>query len=182
MNPSLDEQGFKDAEVLADYFSEQPLSAIFYSDKKRSAETADIISSKKPGVPCIGTPNLWAWNVGNFSGQPKNAENKQKLEYFIQNPDIPVPGGESLNSFKQRIRPCIVESLKVSEKHGAPTLNVVHSSVVHELGQFINGSTKSALVLPGGIAAVYIEDGKLQARPLLKPDDTRINSKADVVS
>ena len=182
MNPNLNDKGRRDAHVLANYFEPINLSAIFYSDKRRSTETADIIAGKKPGVYCHGTPSLHAWNVGEFSGQPKNAENKAKLEYYIQNPDIPIPQGESLNTFKARIQPCIMEALNVANDSGAPVLLVVHSSVIHETGAMINKDTTSALVEPGGVAAICTENGQLLAKPILKPDFTRVSGKADTVS
>src|ERR1700733_10936993 len=182
MNPSLDATGRADAEELATYFCPIDVSAIFYSDKRRSHETAEIISGKKPDVPMYGTDALWAWNVGEFSGKEKTPENQDKLDEFIQNPDVPIPQGESLNGFKSRVRPVIIESLEIANKTGKPTMNVVHSSVIHELGDMFNKNSASTLVKPGGVAAVYEQDGKLFARPLLKPDSTKIGSRADTVS
>lgn len=182
MNPSLNDKGRKDAYALADYFAPINLAAIFYSDRKRSTETADIISGQKPGVPCYGTPSLHAWNVGEFSGQPKDAANKKRLEFYIQNPDTAIPQGESLNEFKARIQPCIMEALNLANDAGTPVLLVVHSSVIHEVGAMFNNSTTSTLVEPGGVAAICSENGSLRARPILKPDNTRVSGKADTVS
>lgn len=181
-DPVLDFTGKADARKLADYFEPIKLNAIFYSDRKRSTETANIIAGKKPEVPCYGTPSLHAWNVGEFSGQPKDAENKAKLEYYIHNPDIAIPQGESLNEFKARIQPCIWEALNFANSAGAPALLVVHSSVIHEIGAMMNHSTTSTLVEPGGVAAICSENGQLSAKPILKPDNTRVSGKADTVS
>ena len=183
MNPDLNAKGRQDAHVLAKYFEPIDLSVIFYSDKKRSTETAHIISKRKPGIGCFGTPNLWAWNVGKFSGKEKNAENKAELEYYIQNPDIPIPEGESLNEFKSRIQPCIKEAIQVADAMGAPTLCVVHSSVIHEVGSMINGSNTSSLVEPGGVCAVSYdsEHGILSASPIFKKT-TQEPGRVDTVS
>lgn len=187
MNPDLAEDGVEDAKLLAEYFEPVELSAIFYSDKKRSTQTADIIAAKKPDVECYPTKALWAWDVGMFSGEEKNAENVEKLEYYVQNPEVPIPEGESLNGFKARVRPCIREGLEIADRCGAPVLFVVHSSVIHELGAMINGEHKSALVEPGGVAIVYADVDKNQfvVKAGLKEDaaaERKERTRSDTIS
>lgn len=181
-NPPLNENGRTDAEELANYFEPICLSAIFYSDKIRSAETADVIASRKQGLPCFPSSALHAWNVGMFSGQQKSEENLIKLEYYIQNPTIPIPEGESLMSFKSRIRPCLVEGLELANQAGKPVLFVVHSSVIHEVGSMIEGSHGATLVKPGGIAHIYESGGQLHAEPLLKEAPKPTGRQADTIS
>lgn len=187
MNPDLAPEGVEDAEVLADYFEPLELSAIFYSDKKRSTQTADIIAAKKPDVECYPTKSLWAWDVGMFSGEEKTPENVEKLDYYVQNPNVTIPEGESLNGFKDRVRPCIREGLEIADRCGAPVLFVVHSSVIHEIGAFINaGDHNSALVKPGGLAVIYadIPNNRFVAKPELKEDTAaeRAPKRADTIS
>lgn len=186
MNPDLAPEGIVDAELLADYFEPIDLSAIFYSDRKRSTQTAEIIAARKPDVECYPTKSLWAWDVGMFSGEEKNKENVAKLEYYVQNPDVPIPDGEALNGFKSRVRPCIKEGLEIADRCGAPVLFVVHSSVIHELGAMLNGSHKAALVKPGGITTVYadIENNCFTAKPDFKEDlqTERETRRADTIS
>lgn len=170
MNPPLNTNGREDAEQLADYFAPIDLSAIFYSDKRRSEETAHVIAAKKPGIPCFGSSALHAWNVGKFSGQPKSPENVQELECYVQNPDIMVPNGESLNEFKNRVRPCLMEGMELANKAGKPVLFVVHSSIIHEIGTMIGGSHTTSLVKPGGIAQIYTNGCSLFSEPLYKPE------------
>jgi broad specificity phosphatase PhoE len=187
MNPPLDATGRADAEALGEYFKTIQLSSIIYSDKERSTETAGIIACSKPGIKCFGTPNLHAWDVGMFSGQPKNEENVAKLEHYIQNPNIPIPNGESLNEFKARIRPCLVEGMEIANGSGAPVLFVVHSSVIHEIGAMVEGSHAAVLVEPGGVACIYTEGEflgglELHAKPILKPMLAQSHLRADTIS
>lgn len=183
MNPELNANGRQEAHLLAKYFNEIPLSAIAYSDRKRSTETAAIIASKHEETPMFGSSALYAWDVGKFSGQPKSPENKKELEIYVTNPDIPIPQGESLNEFKARIHPCIREALEIGSS-GKPTMVVVHSSVIHELGSYINGDNLSSLVEPGGVAAVYYdpEDGHLIAKAIHRPVLNPPTARADQVS
>jgi broad specificity phosphatase PhoE len=181
-DPELNASGRADAEKLAKFFQDIPLAAIFFSDKKRSAETARMIAAKHAGTPIFGTDTLWPWNVGMFSGQPKTPENVAKLEHFVQNPGIPIPKGESLNQFKNRIRPCLIEGMELANKAGKPVLFVVHSSVVHELGAFLNGGDhNSCLVKPGGVAQAVTDGCCIYAEPILKPEKTA-SRRADTIS
>ena len=182
LNPDLNTEGRQDAEKLAEYFQDKDLSALFYSSRNRSTETAGIIATKKPGIKCFGTESLWALDVGDFSGQPKDANNQAKMDWYVANPSVPIPGGESLGEFKNRIRPCIMEALEIANKSGAPVLCVVHSSVIHEVSSLFAGHHNKALVKPGGVVEVYTENGQIHARPILKPDVTKIGSAADTVS
>lgn len=182
LNPDLNENGRRDAEELEKFFAPIELAAIFYSNKSRAEETAGIIARKKSGIQCFGTESLWPLNVGDFSGKKKDAAAQEQMDWYVDNPSIKIPGGESLNDFKGRIRPCILEALMLADKAGAPVLVVAHSSVMHEVSSMFCGHHNKALVKPGGVIEVYAENGGLHADPIIKPDATKINSKQDTVS
>lgn len=185
LNPSLNEDGRKEAHTLAKFFDGAELAAIIYSSKQRSQETAAIIAGKHPEVMMAGTENLHPWNVGKFSGQPKNKENVDELETYVQNPDMPIPNGESLAEFKSRVRPCIRETIDLANKAGNPVLIVVHSSVIHELGSYLNNEDHtSCLVQPGGVAAVHYdpETGALGASAIHKAIIPPPKQRADTIS
>jgi alpha-ribazole phosphatase len=182
LNPDLNTNGRQDAEELAKFFEPIQLSAIFYSNKNRSEETAGIIAQKKSGIKCFGTESLWPLNVGDFSGKKKDAENQAKMDWYVEHPSVPIPGGESLTDFKNRIRPCIMEALELANKAGAPVLCVIHSSVAHEVSAMFEGHHHAALVKPGGVVEVYTENGQIHARPIIKPDAMKMDSRADTIS
>lgn len=177
-DPPLNKDGFRDANELAFYFSGIELSFIVCSSKKRAAATADIISLQKIISPedssfdlhPLCNDLLHPWNVGDFGGKPKNKENVEKLQRYVDNPDLIVPGGTSLSDFAARVRPLFKEAIEASIQAGVPGLLVVHSSVIHELGQAFGGHHEAAHVKPGGAAAVYIENGSLDVEPIFKPD------------
>lgn len=166
--PLIDE-GRQDAKEAAEFLEEQGVqpSFIVTSDKKRAVETAKILSkdfhdSIKP------TDQLRAWNLGDFSGKPKNKENVADLQQYIHDPDTPVPGGESLNDFRNRILPILAECFEHATRNGVGIV-VAHSSVIHELGTQIFGDHKTLVVEPGGIVAIGIDNGKITAERILKP-------------
>lgn len=180
-NPPLDQQGIADAHKLAKLFENIEVGAIVCSDRIRATQTADIVAARKQ-MPVHKTESLRALNVGDFSGQPRNKENTDKLEAYIQSPDTQIPGGESLNEFKTRIKPCFEEAVDLAEEMGNPVLLVVHSSVIHELGSVLYGDHKHILVEPGGVVALYVRDGKLGAEPIHRPVVPQPTDRSDTVS
>ncbi len=93
-----------DAEVLHKLGG---LDIIFYSDLKRTDETAHILDEalKGPGrvgarMMCLGD-RLHPWRLGDFQGKPVK-EVVDKLQWYVYHPDEIVPNGESFNEFKVR--------------------------------------------------------------------------------
>jgi len=165
----LDAEGIRDAHKVATLLEPIEVSYIFHSDKKRTKKTAEIISSHKPDVEVFANQNLSAWNVGDLGGKPKSEENIQVVEYHVEHPDVPIPGGESLNSFRERVRPLLQDAIEMGLHARIPPLLVVHSSVIHELGTMIGGNHEYTLVEPGGVAVAYVDKGKLDAEPIFRP-------------
>lgn len=180
-NPPLDETGIAQAHQLAKLFSTIDVSHIFCSDKVRATNTAEIISKRK-GNKIHKSEALRALNVGDFSGQKRTPESEADLQKYLDDPDTKIPGGESLNEFKSRIRPCIQEAIELYTECGEPPLIVAHSSVIHETGSMIFGDHKSVLVEPGGAIAIYISNGKLGAEAIFKPIHAQPGSRAETVS
>ena len=169
----LDAAGQAQALELRDFFATRPHGVVSHTYRQRTRQTADVIAQ---GLT-YGHPELQALNVGDFTGQPKTQLNVSKLRvYTEQHHDEPIPGGESLNSFRSRIRPTVEE---IVEKGYAdkPPIAVVHSSIIHEIGNIYNGNHLSALVHPGGVTAVMRQSGtgslyaKAIRHPLLKDED-----------
>jgi broad specificity phosphatase PhoE len=181
-DPPLDAKGFRGANELAFYFQPIELSFIVCSDKQRTQSTADIIYlAKKTNldepnpIDLKPYPNefLRPWNVGDFGGKPKNKENIEKLQRYVDNPDIPVPGGTSLNEFRARVRPLFMEAVEVGINTGVPGLLVIHSSLIHEIGTTFGTSHEDANVKPGGVVAVYTTDSTdsgFMVKAIFKPD------------
>jgi len=181
LDPSLDAKGRADAHSLARLFKNIDIGAIVCSDRDRTTETAELIGAAK-NMTVHKTTSLRALDVGDLSGKPRNKENTDILEGYINSPDTPIPGGESLNNFKTRIRPCFDDAVDTAEEMGKPILMVAHSSVIHELGDVLYHDHKHILVEPGGVVALYIRDGKLGAEPIHKPVKPQPTDRVDTVS
>ena len=168
----LDRNGYKEAEALAHYFSAIPLAAIVHADLKRAKATAIAIQQyhKMHRLPLEVDPALRAWDFGDFSGKRKSRVRLRQLGDFVDHPRKKLPGGESLKQFQQRVQPVLRAAIEAGKEADQPILLVTSSSVIHELGQMINGDAKSTLVEPGGCAVVGRIGDVLLAAPLLKPD------------
>jgi broad specificity phosphatase PhoE len=167
-NPPLDQTGIKQAHELSSLFASKPISHIFCSDKQRSTKTAEIIAQSKS---CAIHPSegLRALDVGKFSGEKRTKEAEADLQRYLDNPEVQIPGGESLQDFRNRIRPCLQAAVNMFMECGAPPVLVAHSSVVHEVGNILYGDHKKILVHPGGAIVVYSKDGSLGAKPIFRP-------------
>jgi broad specificity phosphatase PhoE len=171
-NPPLNKHGFADAHNLAEMFGNISLGCIICSDKLRAVQTAETIGKEKD-LMIHKSENLRALNVGDFSGQDRNKENTEALQYYLNNPDEPIPGGESLNEFQNRINPCILEAVELSEDYGIPVMLVCHSSIIHQIGTLLHGDHTHELVEPGGAVAIYKGiDNRLTSEPIYKKAKT----------
>ena len=179
-NPPLDATGIRQARDVAKLLDAIEISHIFSSDKQRATKTADIIASGD-GNKVHKTENLRALNVGDYSGELRTKEAEAEVAAFANTPDIPFPGGESINQFRGRIQPCLQEACDIALRCGAPTVIVGHSSIVHEVGNWLYGNHKCILVEPGGMAAIYLKNGKLAADAIYKPICEQVN-KATTLS
>ena len=173
-NPPLDTTGIREAREVAKLIDAIEISHIFCSDKIRATKTAEIIADGDKH-PVHQTENLRALNVGNYSGKPKTPEAEEEVASYADTPDVPIPGGESINQFRARIQPCLQEACEIALHCGVPTVIVAHSSICHEVGNWLYGQHKCILVEPGGMVAIYVKDGKLAADAIYKPITEQVN-------
>jgi len=168
-NVPLDAAGYRDANKLATLFEPVDLALIFTSPKIRAFDTAKIIAGRK-GMQPVMNEGLLPWDIGDFGGLEKNAENVQRIQRYICEPDVPTPNGEALDNFRGRIHPLVLDGVRLAEHLGKPVMIVGHSSVIHEASALIVGDHMACKVKPGGVVAVYVENGILRACPIFKQD------------
>lgn len=166
----LDSGGREQAHDLKDIFTPIELSFIVCSSKKRAAATAEIIAQAHKNIPFIESKELYPWNVGDFGGLKKTKENVDELQLYVDNPSLVVPGGTSLNTFKNRVQPVIHEAVLKGFENRVPGLLTTHSSVIHEVGAMYGGHHEAAHVKPGGISVIYLKNDKFDVEPIYLPD------------
>lgn len=161
----LDETGKKQAEDVGKQLGERNFSGSFTSSRKRSKQTANIAQPEKKHKSLKA---LDPFNVGEFAGQPKNDENMKKLVHYQNNPDETIPGGESLNDFRNRVNPKLKMIMRRGEESGKPAIAFVHSSTIHQLGHLLHDDHNHVKVKPGGMAGVFKGPYGLYAKALTK--------------
>jgi len=166
LNVDLDTEGRQDAEELSNFFDRIKLGGILSSDRNRALETALMVGGHRDLTPHV-EPNLRSWNVGYMAGQLKDDYAKD-IKHFVDNPDQPIPDGESLNEFRQRVRPLFAKAIQ-ARKQGKPWLLLGHASVIREADVVFNKSA-NALVHPGGAIAVMHTPKGIRSIPIFKPD------------
>jgi broad specificity phosphatase PhoE len=159
----LDETGRAQARAAFAFLRNVHFVAAYSSDLKRATETLDILISGDKGLMPERLCALRPWNIGKLAGQPKSAANRQALAEYVDNPDEPVPGGESLSWFRSRYKNVFQD---IVSKPG-PTLVVQHASNDHELGNILYGDIDALDVDPGGIIGVYRTPRGLEGKILM---------------
>jgi broad specificity phosphatase PhoE len=153
----LDENGIKQADQVRDDLSDVNLSHSYSSDLQRAEKTANIII-KPHGISNKILKDMRPWDVGKFTGQPKNAENKKELQAFADTPDKAIPDGESLNQFRDRYTRAfnqIVDEARASVfSGGGASLMAQHASNCHEVGNIVYGDIDVLDIDPGGIIII----------------------------
>jgi broad specificity phosphatase PhoE len=164
----LSSEGTKDSEEAAEFLKTLDAEPVFIvtSDKKRAVQTADILA-KNFDAPVKESHYLRALNVGKFSGQPRSKENVTELQKYIDNPDTPIPQGESLSDFQSRVVPVLEECFGLACNNGLGFV-VCHSSIIHEVGTQLFNDHTSLVVEPGGVVVIGIENGKPSAKSIFK--------------
>ena len=165
----LDKMGIQHAKDARKYLQDKGIKQVFCSDLGRTVETAKLAF---PKLRATKDKNFRPWDVGYFSGRPKE-QFQEALNYFIDHPDEDIPDGESLKSFSDRQKKAYIKYVKEARENG-PILIVTHSSNCIQFDKLTEGKDElgrpedAEKVLPGGII-VILDQGKagLKSEPVL---------------
>lgn len=157
----LNDTGKKEAQKAREFLSDKKIKRVFCSDLGRTEVTAKLAL---PSVKAERDPLLRPWDVGVFSGKPRD-EHQEELNHYIDNPEVPIPDGESLKEFSDRQAKALKRYIKEGQEDG-PILLVTHSSNAIQAEKFIEGKDELGRpedvdrVLPGGVMAILDEEKK----------------------
>jgi len=121
----LSEQGHKEAEDLAKKLSKYPISCVYSSDLQRASDTAEAIAD---ACKCDHETDdrLRPWDLGKLAGTPVK-EGIKTLDEYSKTPDKPLPGGESLNDFKEDYLDALDDIMDEAEENNEQYAVVTHS-------------------------------------------------------
>jgi broad specificity phosphatase PhoE len=159
-NVPLDPKGVKEAKDAAKKAKKYPVKRIVASPLARTLMTAQCYAEVY-GCEVEQEGALMPFHTGVFTGLDKD-DNKDSYQLFMDNPEVEIPNGESVNQIHDRVGDYFDEQLKDGEKN--LTLYVAHSSTAVILHNLLTGSAEmypglDEVVSPGGLVGIYT-DGK----------------------
>jgi broad specificity phosphatase PhoE len=179
LDVDLNEKGRKEADKLVSFFRRKSFSKIYGSDRKRVMQTLAPLAKSK-GMTIQKVNNLESLNTGDFTGLPKSRENLKRLKWFNRHPETIIPGGESVESFRNRVDPVLQMIIQHGEESPHPTVAGVHGSVLKELYRLLYGKIESkARVETGGIVGVMRGSHGYEAIPVLGAKDKEDEGSLD---
>ncbi len=103
---ALSEQGYKQAERLAEFLSNKQVKTVYSSHLHRAKHTAQLVADKL-NLPLNVTPELREVNFGRWEGNSyqEMIDNDEGLyqAWLGMSPEFRFPEGESLGEFYQRV-------------------------------------------------------------------------------
>lgn len=130
------------------------LDSIYASDLTRAVQTGQILAKGRIPSMILDT-RLRPWDVGQFTGQPKDEATRQALMKYVNSPDTPIPGGESLNDFTNRYAAGLKDILE-REHPDANVAVVSHASNIRAVNELLRPGQTPLLVKPGGVLEMNI--------------------------
>jgi broad specificity phosphatase PhoE len=121
----LNEAGLAQAERLGTRLAGEKVDIVYSSDLARAAKTAEIINSHH-NAEFVASAALRELNFGKFDGRIYDEDVAREIDYY-QNARQPLPGGECIFEYADRIRGFLDE---ITTKHHLNVVIVGHFGTV----------------------------------------------------
>lgn len=126
----LTQRGWRQIRRVAEALADKPLSVIYSSPLGRAKQTAQAIAEAH-NLPVRVHDALKEYHVGDLEGMPNTEVQRQYgelIDRLVDDPDVRIPGGESIREFHDRISQAIDE---IRNSHVGETVAVVaHGGVI----------------------------------------------------
>ena len=165
------------AEPLADKaakeFDKMGVKVITSSDLPRATQSVNMIADRMAERPqVIATARARTWNTGEGGKPEKEAREKRKA--YMQEPDTPMPGGESANDFLQRFSSFLhSESHKAQQEPDKKRALVLHGHQAMTAEKTLNGGDiedadwdKLDKIKPGDVMDLNVSHGGAKLSPV----------------
>lgn len=167
LDPPLNDKGLLQATKAGEFLKSKGIERVVCSPLLRAVKTAQIVTSAFGGRCIQQERNLFPWQIAPLYGADRDKFG-HVIDHYIDNPDEVPDGGESLNTFMERVGDFFEADLKIP----VTTLYVCHTSNIVSLNDLINeekvGRPESGEVVgPGGICEITeTEDGYFKLEPV----------------
>lgn len=169
-DPPLDSKGIRQANEAGRILKRYKVHLIVASPLQRSQKTAQI-ASQYVKAPVEQDSRLRGWNVGILTGKKRTQATETVRDWYVSHPDKVIPKGESINQGEERFSGVLNEALAYGESGKLPLLET-HGSGMKFAQSILTGKRDSkgdsALVEPGGIAAVYKQRDGFIIKPIFR--------------
>jgi probable phosphoglycerate mutase len=161
----LNERGQSQADALARRLKGESVDAIYCSDLRRAMQTAEpIAEAVKSSI--AADHRLREWKLGVLEGLVPTEAKVQEPEayriYFERDPEVEVPGGESIRCRLERATVCVQEI--ANEWPNGRVIVVTHGGILDDLYRFAKGidldTERDWKLYNCGINTLRIEDGR----------------------
>ena len=136
----LNEQGHEQARRLALRLGTEPIDVVFTSPLSRAADTARAVAQRS-NLRIVFDDRLREYNMGDWTGKTGDEIAASSAELGLDDPLIPIPGGESAMDMRNRVSAFVKE---LAQRHSKTLSRVVVVSHGGTLGAVIG----SMLALP----------------------------------
>lgn len=162
-NVPLNEEGECEAEEVAEFFRDRPISAIYSDDLDRTYHTAISIGKEKH-LSVKRDIALRSWDVGSDLEGKSIAANHLEIRKFKKQPQLVPLGGESWGSYEDRARQTLERYTRIALDAEEPIVLVLHGSLIQLLWGLMGQEQDSHAyddtpIEPSGIIAVYLTRG-----------------------
>ncbi len=167
-NTPLNDQGKREADEVADFFADIPISGVYSDDLDRTYHTAIRIAHAKD-LEVVQDIALRSWDVGaDLEGRSIDANAAEIAELKLQPDTVPV-GGQSWRSFETKMIAAFNRYVAKALSKPNPLVLVLHGSNFQVIWDCIGEQEKSpdydaTPLEPSGIAAIYATRNGYSAR------------------
>ncbi|MFC2039316.1 histidine phosphatase family protein [Chloroflexota bacterium] len=169
----LNETGTEQAQMLAAYLQNAPITAVYSSPLKRALKTAEMIANCH-GVGVSIAPELVDFDYGKWQGLSHSAVKERYKELYhewLRNPHlVKMPDGESLDEVKERAATLVEQA--IAKYEGTIALvshRVVNKVLICGLLGLDNSHFWNTKLDTCGITSFTYEDGRFV---LVRHNDT----------
>lgn len=160
LNPALDSKGRRDAEKVAEFFRNIPLSFVVTDDLKRTQQTAKPLCDAK-NLRMEIDPDLRSWDVGTELEGEDIEENEDEIARLKTHPQLVPVGGQSWSNYERQSSDSFDRYVDRAFGEVDPGAIVVHGSYIQILGVKLGHEEQSeaydhTCVEPAGIIAIYL--------------------------
>jgi len=145
----LDADGITNATAAGQFLKDKGIKRIVTSSLARHAETAQIVTNQLGKLPVEINEGFKTLNVGDYAGK-KRSKYADDLEWYLNNPEEDIPGGESLDDFVARSNQAF-DRERTLNKLAGPTLIITSRSNIAGLKDAGTTGAEIKVANPGGI-------------------------------